>query len=130
MKIVDLNIGPECEVDVELSGGVVTFKLDEKTPGIFATSGMGTRISSSGRLVHGFVLRRESALLGALAFSDDHGETWKLGAEIGRIPRGIAVPATVVVPALPAACTGAAGRYCSRSFNSVWFTPGRVASVE
>ena len=43
---------------------------------------MGTRIASSGRLIHGFVLRREGALLGALAFSDDHGETWKLGAEI------------------------------------------------
>ncbi len=58
---------------------------DSVTHGIFATSGMGSRISSGpyeGRLIHSFVLRRGGQLLSALAFSDDHGLTWKLGAEI------------------------------------------------
>lgn len=58
---------------------------DSVTQGIFASSGMGARISSGayeGRLIHSFVLRRGDELLGALAFSDDHGETWQLGAEI------------------------------------------------
>ncbi len=58
---------------------------DSVTHGIFATSGMGGRISSGpyeGRLIHSFVLRRDGKLLSALAFSDDHGMTWRLGAEI------------------------------------------------
>jgi sialidase-1 len=58
---------------------------DSQTPGIFATSGMGTQISSgefSGRLLQTFVLRRENQLLSAIGFSDDHGDTWKLGAII------------------------------------------------
>lgn len=58
---------------------------DSVTHGIFASSGMGGRIPSGpyeGRLIHSFVLRRGDNLLGALAFSDDHGETWRLGAEI------------------------------------------------
>jgi sialidase-1 len=53
--------------------------------GIFASSGMGGFMTAGlhkGRLIHSFVLRREQNLLGALAFSDDHGVTWKLGAEI------------------------------------------------
>ena len=61
---------------------------DSATQGIFASSGMGGRIPSGpheGRLIHSFVLRRGDELLGALAFSDDHGETWRLGAEI---PKG------------------------------------------
>lgn len=58
---------------------------DSQTHGIFASSGMGGRIPSgeyAGRLIHSFVLRRGSQLLGALAYSDDHGITWQLGAEI------------------------------------------------
>lgn len=58
---------------------------DSATHGIFASSGMGGRIPSGnheGRLIHSFVLRRGDTLLGALAYSDDHGETWRLGAEI------------------------------------------------
>lgn len=58
---------------------------DSVTHGIFATSGMGSRITTGpfeGRLIHSFVLRRGGQLLSALAFSDDHGMTWKLGAEI------------------------------------------------
>jgi sialidase-1 len=65
---------------------VITEQLkDVQTPGIFATSGMGGRIDSgefAGRLLQTFVLRREFELLSAIGFSDDHGETWCLGAFI------------------------------------------------
>lgn len=65
---------------------VITKQLkDEKTPGIFATSGMGGRIEHgefAGRLLQTFVLRRESELLSAIGYSDDHGENWCLGALI------------------------------------------------
>ena len=68
------------------SRSFITSQLkDERTPGIFATSGMGARLTSgphAGRIVHGFVLRREGELLGALGYSDDHGDTWSLGALI------------------------------------------------
>lgn len=58
---------------------------DEITPGIFATSGMGGRITVgefAGRLLQTCVLRREFELLAAIGFSDDHGENWQLGALI------------------------------------------------
>lgn len=65
---------------------VITNQLkDQQTPGIFATSGMGGRISVgqyAGRLLQTFVLRRKSGLLSAIGFSDDHGESWQLGALI------------------------------------------------
>jgi sialidase-1 len=65
---------------------IITEQLkDTKTPGIFATSGMGGRITDGdfvGRLLQTFVLRREFELLSAIGFSDDHGETWYLGALI------------------------------------------------
>lgn len=65
---------------------VITNQLkDEITPGIFATSGMGGRITAgvfAGRLLQTFVLRREFELHSAIGFSDDHGETWQLGALI------------------------------------------------
>lgn len=65
---------------------VITEQLkDAKTPGIFATSGMGGRIEHgefAGRLLQTFVLRRDSELLSAIGFSDDHGENWRLGALI------------------------------------------------
>lgn len=65
---------------------VITEQLkDDKTPGIFATSGMGGRIDAgefADRLLQTFVLRREFKLLSAIGFSDDHGETWCLGAFI------------------------------------------------
>jgi sialidase-1 len=58
---------------------------DEKTPGIFATSGTGSYIAKgkhAGRLLQTFVLRRSNELLTAVGFSDDHGETWQLSAEL------------------------------------------------
>jgi sialidase-1 len=65
---------------------IITNQVKESgTDGIFATSGMGGRITSGeyvGRLIHSFVIRRGGELLSALAMSDDHGLTWRLGAEI------------------------------------------------
>lgn len=64
----------------------VTAQLkDASTPGIFATSGAGGRITTgahAGRLLQTFVLRRGGELLGAVGYSDDHGDTWQLGALI------------------------------------------------
>jgi sialidase-1 len=56
--------------------------------GIFASSGMGSCIQHGefkGRLLQTFLLRTDEELIAAIGFSDDHGETWKLGA---RIPNG------------------------------------------
>jgi len=65
---------------------VITHQIkDAVTPGIFASSGTGHRVAAgpyAGRLLHTFVLRRGNELLGAIGFSDDHGITWQLGAEI------------------------------------------------
>ena len=58
---------------------------DDKTPGIFATSGAGGRVTHgahAGRLLHTFVLRQGDKLSSVLAYSDDHGDTWHLGAHI------------------------------------------------
>jgi len=67
------------------SHSYVTEQLKDKgTLGIFATSGMGGRITHGkhqGRLLQTFVLR-ESELFSRIGFSDDHGETWQLGAKI------------------------------------------------
>jgi sialidase-1 len=67
------------------SHGYITDQLkSENTLGIFATSGMGGRITHGqhqGRLLQTFVLR-ESELFSRIGFSDDHGETWHLGAKI------------------------------------------------
>ena len=65
--------------------GFITEQLKrETTLGIFATSGMGGVITHglyAGRLLQTFVLR-DSELYSAIGFSDDHGETWSLGAKI------------------------------------------------
>lgn len=53
--------------------------------GIFATSGAGSRIRNgefAGRLLQTFVLRKGNQIFSAIGFSDDHGETWKLGASL------------------------------------------------
>jgi sialidase-1 len=66
--------------------GFITEQLkDGETQGIFATSGMGSQIKSgryTGRLLQTFVTRRNDQLLAVIGFSDDHGDTWQLGAEI------------------------------------------------
>ena len=66
--------------------GFITEQLKNvHTPGIFATSGMGSQFKSgkyAGRLLQTFVMRRRDQLLAAIGFSDDHGDTWQLGAEI------------------------------------------------
>lgn len=54
--------------------------------GIFAASGAGVRIDTggnAGRLVQPMVLRDGGVITAAAAFSDDHGDTWRLSAAIG-----------------------------------------------
>jgi len=61
---------------------------DPETLGIFASSGMGSFIPNGkykGRLLQTFLLRNRKELIAAIGFSDDNGDTWKLGA---RIPNG------------------------------------------
>lgn len=53
--------------------------------GIFATSGSGSQIKNgefTGRLLQTFVIRKKGEIFSAIGFSDDHGETWALGASI------------------------------------------------
>lgn len=84
--IVHISLSISDDDGESWSHQIVTHQVkDDKTQGIFASSGMGGRIPSgphAGRLIHSFVLRRDAQLLGALAYSDDHGVTWQLGAEI------------------------------------------------
>jgi len=51
--------------------------------GIFASSGSGIALKS-GRLIQTFVLRKNNEISAAIGYSDDHGETWSLGAEISQ----------------------------------------------
>ncbi|MFJ4044235.1 exo-alpha-sialidase [Microbacterium sp. NPDC089987] len=54
--------------------------------GIFAASGTGVRLDEgeyAGRLVQPMVLLDDGEITAAAAFSDDHGETWMLGAAVG-----------------------------------------------
>jgi sialidase-1 len=66
--------------------GYVTDQLKSAgTLGIFATSGMGGRITAgefAGRLLQTFVLRTKTELFSQIGFSDDHGVNWSLGAAI------------------------------------------------
>src|SRR6185312_12284406 len=53
--------------------------------GLFAAAGAGIQVHTgpfSGRLVQQFVLLHEGEIKAASAYSDDHGETWSLGAFI------------------------------------------------
>ncbi len=65
---------------------VITWQLKkDKTEGIFATSGAGTWIKEGqfkGRLLQTFVLRQDGKIFSAIGYSDDHGDTWELGAFI------------------------------------------------
>lgn len=57
----------------------------ERISGLFATSGAGCALTEgphAGRLVQPFVLRVGTRIAVACALSDDHGETWRLGAPI------------------------------------------------
>jgi sialidase-1 len=54
--------------------------------GIFASSGEGIQIRSgahAGRLVQQYVVRADGQNWAASAYSDDHGETWRMGALVG-----------------------------------------------
>ncbi|SHI78001.1 sialidase-1 [Tessaracoccus bendigoensis DSM 12906] len=54
--------------------------------GLFAASGQGTQLHTgryAGRLVQQFVLLEHGTITAASAWSDDHGDTWRLGAAVG-----------------------------------------------
>lgn len=54
--------------------------------GIFASSGQGIQLRygrHAGRLVQQYVVRFEGKTWAASAFSDDHGETWRMGRLVG-----------------------------------------------
>ncbi|MEO7361494.1 MAG: sialidase family protein [Gemmatimonadaceae bacterium] len=54
--------------------------------GIFASSGEGIQLRRgphAGRLVQQYVVRADSKNWAASAYSDDHGESWRMGALIG-----------------------------------------------
>lgn len=54
--------------------------------GIFAASGTGVRVDEgryAGRLVQPMVLLDGGEITAAAAYSDDHGDTWTLGAAVG-----------------------------------------------
>lgn len=59
---------------------------DSAWGGLFATSGMGIQLRRgphAGRLVQPFVIRVRGENFGASLVSDDHGETWRMGALVG-----------------------------------------------
>ncbi|BCS31549.1 hypothetical protein TBR22_A07500 [Luteitalea sp. TBR-22] len=54
--------------------------------GIFAASGQGIQLRYgryAGRLVQQYVVRRGKEVFAASAYSDDHGDTWRMGALVG-----------------------------------------------
>lgn len=54
--------------------------------GLFATSGHGIQLTQgpyAGRLLQQFVIRFNGANYGASLISDDHGESWRMGALVG-----------------------------------------------
>lgn len=60
--------------------------------GLFAAAGQGIQIHTgpfSGRLVQQFVLLVTGQIMAASAYSDDHGDSWSLGALLGPGPQGI-----------------------------------------
>ncbi|MFJ4027826.1 exo-alpha-sialidase [Paenarthrobacter sp. NPDC089989] len=61
------------------------------TTGLFAAAGQGIQIHTGpfkGRLVQQYVLLVDGEIMAASALSDDHGETWTLGALVGTGPDG------------------------------------------
>lgn len=59
---------------------------DPAWAGIFASSGAGIQIRRgpiAGRLVQQYVVRVKTEVFAASAFSDDHGEHWRMGALVG-----------------------------------------------
>jgi sialidase-1 len=59
---------------------------DSRWGGIFAASGEGIQLQRgryAGRLIQQFVIRQEKANYAASLVSDDHGNTWRMGALVG-----------------------------------------------
>lgn len=66
--------------------------VHEGITGLFAAAGQGTCVHTgpyTGRLVQQYVLLVDGEIQAASAYSDDHGETWTLGALIGAGPSGM-----------------------------------------
>lgn len=70
----------------------LTAELKGSTPagqritGLFAAAGQGVQVHTGpfrGRLVQQFVLLCDGAIMAASAYSDDHGDSWRLGEFIG-----------------------------------------------
>lgn len=55
---------------------------DPSWNGIFAASGSGIQLSS-GRLIQQYALRKDGENYAASAYSDDHGDTWRMGGLVG-----------------------------------------------
>jgi sialidase-1 len=59
---------------------------DPSWAGLFAASGQGIQLRygrHAGRLVQQYVVRRGKEMFAASAYSDDHGETWRMGQLVG-----------------------------------------------
>jgi sialidase-1 len=59
---------------------------DSTWNGLFASSGEGIQLrygAHAGRLVQQYVIRRGKEVWAASAYSDDHGQTWRMGAPVG-----------------------------------------------
>lgn len=59
---------------------------DSAWGGLFATSGQGIQLAHgerAGRLIQQYVIRLRGANHGASLISDDHGDTWRMGALVG-----------------------------------------------
>lgn len=105
----------------------------EGITGIFAASGAGLWVPSgpyAGRLVQPMVLLDRGVITAAAAYSDDHGETWALGAPVGpgtnesaiaALPGGTLVMHSRATPRR-LACT-------SRDGGASWSPPRPVAGL-
>jgi sialidase-1 len=65
----------------------ITAEIKEATAeGIFASSGNGIALARgpyAGRLLQPYVIRRGKDRYSAVAYSDDHGDTWRMGRWVG-----------------------------------------------
>lgn len=87
-RIVQISLSESDDDGMTWRHRTITSQLkDEKTEGIFITSGTGGRLTAgahAGRLLHACVIKRDNTLSSAIIYSDDHGATWQMGAAIER----------------------------------------------
>jgi len=101
--------------------------------GIFAASGTGVHITAgpfAGRLVQPMVLLEHGRITAAAAYSDDHGETWMLGASVGGDTNESAI---VALPdgSLLLHSRGTPTRVAARSYDggATWSAPEPIAGL-